>query len=296
MDRIQTSIESEEVRKMYENKVLALSEVVLAYLSVIGLMWINELIPGFKSWQQEFMGRAIVSAMIYMALPAVLLVYAHGLVESPGAIVFKAKKIKKSLFAGIKALAVMFPATFAFPIAEMFGWGFTDWGGAAIIAAFYLAAVAGVLWLFKNESTVKENSFSSCDARIAGWIFLSGLLLIILLHPLNAIVSNVIVALVFIGFIEEFFFRGYMQPRLNMAFEKKFNLLNLQFGWDIIITSALFGLIHVISPGENPMQWAWGFWTFVAGLGFGVVREKGGSFLAPAVVHGITMILPIVFS
>ncbi|NIV10024.1 MAG: CPBP family intramembrane metalloprotease [Aliifodinibius sp.] len=108
--------------------------------------------------------------------------------------------------------------------------------------------------------------------------------------------ANIIIALVFVGFMEEFFFRGYMQPRLNLAFEKRFNFMNLRFGWGLILTSALFGFIHVVSPGDNPMQWAWGLWTFVGGFGFGVIREKGGSFLAPAVVHGFTMILPLIFS
>lgn len=296
MDNIHSSTKSKEVITKYQNKLLAISEVVLVYAVIIGLMWINELIPGFKSWQREFMGRAILSAMIYMALPTVLLAYVHGKAGPASSIIFKSSTIKKSFWVGIKALAVMFPATFAFPIAEMFDLGFTDWGGAAIISAFYLVAIAGLLWLFKDKSTIKERGFSGSDARIAGWIFICGLLSVALLYPLNSLASNIIIALVFVGFMEEFFFRGYIQPRLNMAFEKRLELLNFRFGWGLIITSALFGLIHVISPGENPMEWSWGFWTFIAGLGFGVIREQGGSFLASAIVHGITMILPIVFS
>lgn len=289
-----TNISAKEIQSKYQNKLLALSEVVLVYASVVGLMWIMELLPGFESWQQAYLGEALLSASVYMALPAVLVLYFHGRAGS-------AKKlggatVKKALKTGGKALLVMFPATFSFPIAQGWGYGFTEWGGAAIIGAFYLVATVLLLWMFRKEQTVEENAFSKSDATTAGWIFLVGLALVAGLHQVYPIARDIIIALVFIGFAEEFLFRGYMQSRLNMAFGKPFEFLNLKFGWGIIITSAFFGLIHVISPGENPMAWSWGFWTFIAGLGFGVIREKGGSFLAPAVVHGITMILPVAFS
>ena len=297
MEKAEISLLTEEVRLKYRNKILAISEVILTYISIIGLMWITELIPSFEFWQQSFLGRSILSSIIYMAMPAVIVVCWHGRARfgRGDRLVFGNDKMKESLRMGVKALTVMLPATFAFPVAEMFGLGFTDWGGAGIIVSFYLIAILGLLWLFKEKRVVKEKGFSSSDARISGGIFTVGLFLVWLFHMLYLPVANIIIALVFVGFMEEFFFRGYMQPRLNLAFEKRFNFLNFQFGWGLVLTSALFGLIHVISPGDNPMQWAWGFWTFIVGISFGVIREKGGNFLAPALVHGITMIFPIVF-
>lgn len=288
------NISAKEVQSKYQNKLLALSEIVLVFTSVVGLMWITELLPGFESWQQAYLGEALFSATIYMALPVVLVLYFHG--RAGSAIKLDGTAVKKGLKTGGKALLVMFPATFSFPIAQGWGYGFTDWGGAAIIGSFYLLATLAVLWILKSEDTTEETAFSRSDARIAGLVFLAALALVAGLHQLNAVARDVITALIFVGFMEELFFRGYLQPRLNMAFGKPFEFINLQFGWGIVITSVLFGLIHVISPGENPMEWSWGFWTFISGLGFGVIREKGGSFLAPAVVHGITMILPVVFS
>lgn len=294
--QVRLSTFSDKTSIKYKNKVLAISEIMLVYVSIIGLMWITDLVPGFKSWQEGFMGQPILSSLLYMVLPSVLLIYVHGNAGPNNRLVFTRERMKESLITGGKALLFMFPATFAFPIAGKFGAGFTDWTGAAVIASFYLIAIPGVLWLFKKKATIKAHGFSTKDARVAGWIFSSGLILVVLFHFIYPLLSKIIIALVFVGFMEEFFFRGYVQPRLNLAFDKRFEFLNLQFGWGLVIASALFGLIHVISPGENPMQWAWGFWTFVAGLGFGVIREKGGSFLAPAIVHGVTMILPIVFS
>lgn len=289
-----TSISSKGIQSKHKNRLLALSEIFLVFTSVVGLMWITELLPGFESWQQAYFGEALLSATVYMALPAVLVLYFHG--RAGSAKKFGGTTTKKALKTGGKALLVMFPATFSFPIARGWGYGFTDWGGATIIGGFYLLATLAVLWLLKNANTTEETAFSRSDALIAGAVFLGGLVLVAGLHQLNTVARDIIAALIFIGFMEEFFFRGYLQPRLNMAFGKPFEFMKLQFGWGIVITSALFGLIHVISPGENPMEWSWGFWTFISGFGFGVIREKGGSFLAPAVVHGFTMILPIVFS
>lgn len=288
------NISAKEIQSKYQNKLLALSEVILVFASVVGLMWITELLPRLESWQQAFLGEALLSAAVYMALPAVLVLYFHG--RAGSAKKMDGATITKALKTGGKALLVMFPATFSFPVAQGWGYGFTDWGGAAIIGSFYLLATVAVLRILKNEDTLEETVFSKSDALIAGAVFLGGLALVAGLHHLNTIARDVITALIFIGFMEELFFRGYLQPRLNMAFGKPFEFMNLQFGWGIVITAALFGLIHVISPGENPMEWSWGFWTFISGLGFGVIREKGSSFLAPAVVHGITMIFPIVFS
>ena len=39
--------------------------------------------------------------------------------------------------------------------------------------------------------------------------------------------------------------------------------------------------------GLSSLTWGWGIWTFVAGLFFGVLREKTGSLLAPCLAHGL---------
>jgi len=59
-----------------------------------------------------------------------------------------------------------------------------------------------------------------------------------------------------------------------------------------VIAAALFGLMHVINLGGLVAQswhltpW-WGLWTFFAGLVFAFVREKTGSIVAPALLHGL---------
>lgn len=279
--------------KKYGNTTLGISEAFLSFTAVIGLMWVTELIPGFESWQRDYIGKALFSALLYMALPGVVLFYLHG--KSEKSILFTKNSLVNALKVGGKSLTVMLPATFAFPIAQALGYGFKDWGGAAIITGFYLLSITAMLWMFRKEPTTGEPGFSRKDSYIIAAIFLSGFGLAVGLNVLNTTTRDLLIALIFIGLMEEFFFRGYLQPRLNMVFGKPFEIVNLKFGWGLIITAVLFGLIHVISPGD-PLYWSWGFWTFISGLAFGVIREKSGSFLAPALVHGLTMMFPVFFS
>jgi len=104
----------------------------------------------------------------------------------------------------------------------------------------------------------------------------------------------------FIGLGEELLYRGYTQSRLDQAFGKPFAFGGAQLGWGLIISSLLFGLLHVTN-GIDPVtrafvpQWAWGFRTFFGGMALGYVREKTGSMVAPAILHGLPQALVYFF-
>jgi len=42
-----------------------------------------------------------------------------------------------------------------------------------------------------------------------------------------------------------------------------------------------------LAAGHWQLTWWWGLWTFFTGLVFGLVREKSGSIVAPALLHGL---------
>jgi hypothetical protein len=96
----------------------------------------------------------------------------------------------------------------------------------------------------------------------------------------------------FVGFGEEILYRGYIQSRLNEAFGKPYRFFGVAFGWGAILTALLFGLSHAGLLGfllglSTKVTLAWSLWTFFGGLVFGFVREKTGSILAPALLHGL---------
>lgn len=67
------------------------------------------------------------------------------------------------------------------------------------------------------------------------------------------------------GFAEELFFRGAMQP-----------------AWGLIITSVIFGAVHV---GPKPVFLAWTMWAFVMGLALGLIFESTGVLWGPVLAH-----------
>jgi membrane protease YdiL (CAAX protease family) len=67
------------------------------------------------------------------------------------------------------------------------------------------------------------------------------------------------------GVAEELFFRGAMQP-----------------AWGLIITSVIFGAVHV---GPKPVFFAWSMWAFVMGLTLGLIFELTGVLWGPVLAH-----------
>ncbi len=87
---------------------------------------------------------------------------------------------------------------------------------------------------------------------------------------------------------EEFFYRGYMQSRLNQVFDRRWRFLGVPFGWSLFITAVLFAAGHSLVV----VRW-WHFSIFFPALVFGWVREKTGNVLASALFHGLCNIVMV---
>ena len=95
----------------------------------------------------------------------------------------------------------------------------------------------------------------------------------------SQLATRIVAVLIFVAFLEEFFFRGYVQARLNDCFGKPFRFRNVEFGAGLILAAAVFGLAHPLTvAGGAP--WAWALWTTAGGLIFGFLREKTGAVVA----------------
>ena len=86
--------------------------------------------------------------------------------------------------------------------------------------------------------------------------------------------------LFFVALPEEFFYRGYMQTRLNEVFQRRFLLFGAPFGWSLPIACLYFAFGHSLVQ----FQW-WHFAIFFPGLAFGWLRERTGGPLAGALFH-----------
>jgi len=89
-----------------------------------------------------------------------------------------------------------------------------------------------------------------------------------------------LVQLVVVALPEELFFRGFLLHLLEKAIPPKRRLWGGGIGWALIISAALFALVHVPKFGD-PRSLA----TFFPGLLFGWMRSATGSILAGTLTH-----------
>jgi len=85
---------------------------------------------------------------------------------------------------------------------------------------------------------------------------------------------------VFISPGEEILFRGFIQSRLNEAFGRPYRFLGINWGVGLIITSLIFGLLHIFHGYIDVAA------CVALGFVLGLVREKTGTIIAPAILHG----------
>jgi membrane protease YdiL (CAAX protease family) len=88
-----------------------------------------------------------------------------------------------------------------------------------------------------------------------------------------------------IAFPEEFYFRGYLQTRLNQIWGRPYSLLGASFGWGLIVTSLVFMLFHLVLAIN-----LWNVGIFFSALVFGWLREKTNSVAAPTIFHALSNI------
>jgi membrane protease YdiL (CAAX protease family) len=86
--------------------------------------------------------------------------------------------------------------------------------------------------------------------------------------------------LFFVAIPEEFFYRGYVQTRLDEAYGTPWTILGVRLGWGWLLTCVIFAFGHSIVQ----FQW-WHFAIIFPSLAFGWLRARTGGILAGALFH-----------
>lgn len=94
------------------------------------------------------------------------------------------------------------------------------------------------------------------------------------------------VQLIVVALPEELFFRGCLLHLLERAIPPRRRLLGGGIGWALVISAAMFALIHV--PKEGDIR---SLATFFPGLLFGWMRSATGSIVAPTLAHASSNVL-----
>ncbi|MEE2645317.1 MAG: MrtP family glutamic-type intramembrane protease [Myxococcota bacterium] len=101
------------------------------------------------------------------------------------------------------------------------------------------------------------------------------------------VLSTLLIQLCLIAYPEELFYRGYLQPALELRFGRRRKLWGADFNWAAVgLTSLLFALAHfatIPSPGRLAV--------FFPSLLFGWLRARSGGILAPLLFHALCNLL-----
>jgi membrane protease YdiL (CAAX protease family) len=94
--------------------------------------------------------------------------------------------------------------------------------------------------------------------------------------------SMVAYQLLYIGFPEELFFRGYLQQRFDDAFGRPWRLFGASWGPGLLLANLLFAAGHLLVTGDVAR-----LAVFLPGLLFGWLLARTGALVAPMFFHGI---------
>lgn len=263
------------------SKIIAVIEVTfVAFVAVPFLaLGIYNLYPDLKTWQSEVgFSAPIIFYTLAIAIP-LLLAFVRRKSPAEYAIDFRNSKYHLDVL-----LTCFIPVALAGTLNMKFE--ANSWIGAPIQIICCIVILFLLAWLLRKKPTVGVVGLLG-----TGLLWMPG----VSSFTGSAITKAAVLILnyaVFVGFGEEILYRGYMESRLNEVFGRPFQFFGVSFGWGALITNLLFGLMHVgiirwILGVNYDTTWAWGLWTIFGGMVFSLVREKTGSILAPALLHGL---------
>jgi membrane protease YdiL (CAAX protease family) len=100
------------------------------------------------------------------------------------------------------------------------------------------------------------------------------------------ILPFLIVHLGIVALPEEWFFRGYLQTRLDTRLGTPWRILGADLGWGFILSALFFALLHpILLPG------AFRLLVFFPALLFGYLRARSGNIGAAVVIHATSNLL-----
>jgi len=274
-----TFLRIQKMRNSTRVKIKAVLEVVSLFIFLFLLIGVLSSSPLGK-WERHLLQRTFLEYALMIFLPLLLLAAKRRNFSAYG-ISFKNLKYHLDV-----ALTCFIPYAVIHAVSFAIQMNSREWSGALISASLSIGLLFVFAYLWKNKPTMGSLGI------ICAFLFLMPAISPTSSSTAGKAVSAFIFYLVFLGPGEEILFRGYIQSRLNKAFGRPYSFFKVNWGWGVVITSLLFGLMHFLNltslfMGKLDFQWWWGFDTFFWGLVFGFVREKTGSIVAPAILHGL---------
>jgi membrane protease YdiL (CAAX protease family) len=261
-----------------QSRIKAILETVSVFLLVI-LVFKAIRISSFGEWESQVLQRYFLEYTVVIAIPLVFIAVTR---RNHAAYGISFRNLKYHL----NVVATGFiPILVLSVVLALLNW--ERWGETLLVSTIEVVLLFIVAWMLRKKPTAGNLGVAN-----ALFLFMPVIFMPLLMTKIGKVVSDFVYFYVFIGSGEEILFRGYIQSRLNEAFGRSYRFFGVNWGWGLVITSLLFGFWHVLASfnpilGNFDLMWLHGFWTFFLGLILGFIREKSGSVVAPAVLHGV---------
>ncbi len=268
------------------------AKAVIEVVGVFILIWLILALVGLSplgEWERQVAGRfSFIEYALIISITLLILVITRRDLASYG---ISLRNFRYHLDIAVTAFL---PVAIGYLPIAFIGDNHKQWWGSLIMAGVTIVDLFFLGWMLRRKPTRNESGI------VVGALLLITFSNLTQKAPLDNPVSGFVYYIFFLGFGEELLFRGYIQSRLNEAWGRPYKFYGVPWGWGVIITSIIFGLMHVINIGSLvtnnwQLQPWWGLWTFFGGLVGGFVREKTGSIVAPAILHGLPQAISTAF-
>jgi membrane protease YdiL (CAAX protease family) len=254
-----------------DQRITAVCEVLGVFLATFTLIWLTALLP---IGQNE---RRFLNYIIMVAFPLLILLITRRDLKTYG-LTFHPLRDQLNIALAVLPLVLIDSAIYGWLLPKYIPNAIITWQGTLILSLTSIVFFVMIAWILRSKPSPA--------------LVFPALLISFPVAFLPSQLVSFLFYLLFLGPAEEFLFRGYIQSRLNAAFGRPFRFWGVSWGWGLVITSLIFGLMHVLNPfnpflGEFDLYIWWGIWTVFGGLTFGYIREKAGSILPTALLHGL---------
>ena len=263
---------------------------VLAVFSCFQLITI--LLPGVSGlvrWEQRVLGWSYFTGFLTVLLPILVMVLQKREFELYG---LTLRRWETSLDVGLKGYLYLVVPQILLTLLSTEGAAYRHMDGSLVLSVSMLVTL---FLLLRRLTGAKYKPFSSTRTRllVAALLLAIPLLVGAVYGRLTLkVFSTVLWQLVFGGFGEELFYRGYVQSAVNEEYGRPWSVEGVAFGPGLLVSSALYGLdraLNTVRPlqGVYSVSWSWGFFAFSVGVFYGFLREHTGDVVGSGVANGL---------
>ncbi len=268
-----------EAQQPTARRILAVVDVVLVFIATILLIWAAKLLP------IGTVARGFLNYTIMICFPLLIVGLTRRSTEKYG-LYFGQMRAQLNIAWSVLFIALLEGALYGWLLPMLIPNAIIRWEGALILVIAGVGFFFWGAWILRSRPTL--------GLALPALLVVLPLALAQASAPLPLL--SFVFYLLFLGPGEEWLFRGYIQSRLNEAFGRQWCFWGVRFGWGLVISALIFGVMHALNgvnlfTGENAWSPWWGVWTIVGGAWKGYIREKAGSVVPGAILHGLPQAL-----